>query len=159
MSNKGFLDIVSEAPSKLVVCEAVHTFLAQSDIIPQFHHVRYGTGADKPAGPVADSDSDSDSDEKVDHSIVLSKRGTKEEIMRLEAHTDAFNPRHRDNRRLSEDILLQHQSHTEASPDDKPNPLLPKPDDEPERIRVRANADESEKGPSVSIVIDEMGQN
>jgi len=156
MSNKGFLDMVSSAPSKLVVCEAVHTFLAQSDIIPQFHHVRYGIGADKPAGPVADSDSDSDSDEKVDHSIVLSKRGTNEEIMRLEAHTDAFSPRHKGDRRLSEDILLQHQSH---EVDTSPNPLQTKPDDKPDsETGIQANADESEKGPSVSIVIDE-GQN
>jgi len=52
MSNKGFLDIASEAPSNGILCEAVHTFMAESDIIPHFHHMFFAT--DNQAGEVKD---------------------------------------------------------------------------------------------------------
>jgi len=106
MSNKGFLDIASAAPSKLIVCEAIHTFLAQSDIIPQFHHVRFGVEDDEGQD---DSDSDSGEDE-----IVLSKRGTDQQLMKLTAadhsvfscrnNTDARRPSDAHDRRPSEDV-------------------------------------------------------
>jgi mannitol/fructose-specific phosphotransferase system IIA component (Ntr-type) len=133
MSNRGFLNIVSEAPSKLVVCEAVHTFLAQSDIIPQFHHVRYGTGMRSPGmeGDDSDSDSDSDSDEKQTVGVTLAKRGTSEQLMLLQPHDDAFSPRNA--RRASQDSTVSRDGRTSPinrteSPDPLLNPLQPKSD-------------------------------
>jgi len=66
ISNKGFLDICSEAESKLFLSEAIHRFMAKSDIIPQWHHMRFGT-----EGPAADSDSEDDLEQDADTPMGL----------------------------------------------------------------------------------------
>jgi len=78
MSNRGFLDIAAEALSKQIVCEAIHTFLAESDIIPQFHHMHFNTDNLDEATDLATekteiNDSDSE-DENSDRPLLLSTR-------------------------------------------------------------------------------------
>jgi len=86
ISNKGFLDIVSELQSKVVLCEAIHTFMGQADIIPQFHHLRFATEE----SIMSQSElNDSDSDDDDGRELLLTTRNKKAYQLSKAARTPA----------------------------------------------------------------------
>jgi hypothetical protein len=121
MSNKGFLDIATEAPSNGILCEAIHTFMAESDIIPHFHHMFFATQDEEQGKAEKHDDSDSD-DEGVAPMTPLLLSTRHNEIWKL-------------SRMPSPSAKPKNRSSNGSSPDRSP-PLTPKSET---KLGIRGN--------------------